>query len=247
MAETSKKYGYNSTFPTRIRDLMGENKTTQKELSLICGVKSQSVSLWVNGETRPDILSLVKIAEHFNVSTDYLLGLTDYKTTDKATVEMCKALGLSEDAVGLLLGDVETSYGKCVARNHRKYLGEELEKNDLKRSFDVLACDIACTFNRLIDEYVKEYTYMHEHLDERFYPKPLLSLLQDFYARLDSKNFCMSDDGRFVELQGEAVITAETESGSITSVSFTPKDIFLTAAINEILARLNQLKTEGTK
>lgn len=244
MAETSKTYGYNSTFPTRIRDLMGENKTTQKELSLICGVKSQSVSLWVNGDTRPDILSLVKIAEHFNVSTDYLLGLTDYKTTDKATVEMCKALGLSEDAIGLLLGDIETPYAKCVARTHRKRIGENIKKSDLKQSFDVLSHNIALTFNRLVDEYLKEYTYMHENLDELFVPTPLLSLLQDFYVAVDAKEFMMHCDQTFVGFEEEAVITAETESGYITSIYFSPKEAFVTSAINSIVARLNKIKTE---
>lgn len=77
MSKASEKYGYDSIFPTRFRHLMDNNKVNQKTMAEFCGVQRQSISLWHNGETRPDILSLGKIAEYFNVSTDYLLGLTD--------------------------------------------------------------------------------------------------------------------------------------------------------------------------
>lgn len=58
---------------------MSKQKVTQKVIADVCGVQRQSVSCWMNGETRPDILSLAKIAKYFNLSTDYLLGLTDIK------------------------------------------------------------------------------------------------------------------------------------------------------------------------
>ena len=76
-----KKHEYNkdSTFPYRLRGLMEDRKVTQNKIAEVCNVTRQSVSQWQNGETRPDILALRKIAEYFNVSTDYLLGLTDVK------------------------------------------------------------------------------------------------------------------------------------------------------------------------
>lgn len=77
MSKASEKYGYDSIFPTRFRDLMDKNKVNQKTMAELCGVQRQSISLWYNGDTRPDIISLGKIAQHFGVSTDYLLGLTN--------------------------------------------------------------------------------------------------------------------------------------------------------------------------
>ena len=64
-------------FTQRLRALMKENNVTQRKIAEICSVKAQSVSQWYNGDTQPDIASLVKIAKFFNVTTDYLLGLTD--------------------------------------------------------------------------------------------------------------------------------------------------------------------------
>lgn len=103
MRKASKTdYGYNSTFPRRLRKIMDDNKTTQAILANECGVERQSVAQWRDGNTRPDILSLRKIAEFYNVSTDYLLGLTDEKTTDKATKELCATLGLTDSSISYL-------------------------------------------------------------------------------------------------------------------------------------------------
>ena len=67
----------------------------------MCGVARQSVSQWRDGNTRPDILSLEKIARYFNVSTDYLLGIEDGKTR-QATADL-DALGLDEECLNIIL------------------------------------------------------------------------------------------------------------------------------------------------
>ena len=50
----------------------------------------------------PSADTVVRIANHFGVSTDWLLGLTDVKSTDKATKELCDTLGLSEQSIECL-------------------------------------------------------------------------------------------------------------------------------------------------
>jgi transcriptional regulator with XRE-family HTH domain len=46
-------------------------------MAKIFGVTKQSVSNWENENIMPSVDMLVKIADFFNVSTDFLLGLTD--------------------------------------------------------------------------------------------------------------------------------------------------------------------------
>lgn len=223
MAETSKEYGYNSTFPTRMRKLMAENKTTQKEISLVCDVKSQSVSLWVNGETRPDILSLVKIAEHFNVSTDYLLGLTDVKTTDKATLEACKALGLSEDTVKILMGDV--SAPNC-------YVNGE-------------TC--AAVFDRLVNEWKEDASFQSQRGYDPESSHPLVKLLSDFYGCLNATSFSIVRTGKeniHISRWSHLLLTANAD-GAVNTPYMTPRNIAIDSVINRITYRLRTLEHES--
>lgn len=49
----------------------------QKELALILNCTNATVSGYENSRNEPDLDTLIKIARFYNVSTDYLLGLTD--------------------------------------------------------------------------------------------------------------------------------------------------------------------------
>lgn len=49
---------------------------TQVQLAQKLGVTKQTVSNWENDNIQPSIDMLVKLSNIFNVSTDYLLGLT---------------------------------------------------------------------------------------------------------------------------------------------------------------------------
>lgn len=62
----------------RIKDLRKSKKITQDELGSILGLSGKSaISNYENGYSAPDNEMLNKIADYFNVSTDYLLGRTD--------------------------------------------------------------------------------------------------------------------------------------------------------------------------
>ena len=63
-----------------IRDLRREMDCTQNKLADILGVTQDSISLWENDKRIPDASYIVTMSKFFDVSTDYLLGLTgDYK------------------------------------------------------------------------------------------------------------------------------------------------------------------------
>ena len=59
-----------------IKKLRTSFKISQVELAEKLGVTKQCVSNWENGNVLPSIDMLVKLAGFFNVSTDYLLGLS---------------------------------------------------------------------------------------------------------------------------------------------------------------------------
>ena len=55
---------------------------SQVELSKALGVTKQCVSNWENDNVAPSVEMLVKIADYFRVTTDYLLGRTQTITVD---------------------------------------------------------------------------------------------------------------------------------------------------------------------
>ncbi|MDE6201376.1 MAG: helix-turn-helix domain-containing protein [Clostridiales bacterium] len=60
-----------------IKRLRTANNLTQVELAADLGVSKQCVSNWENDYIQPSIEMLIKIAQYFKVSTDFLLDLND--------------------------------------------------------------------------------------------------------------------------------------------------------------------------
>lgn len=82
-----------------LQDVKIANGIIQDNVAKSIGVSRQALGKWANGETVPDILDLKKLAKYFDVSADYLLGLTENATTDTDLKAVCDYTGLSEDAV----------------------------------------------------------------------------------------------------------------------------------------------------
>ncbi len=61
----------------RIRNLRTDRQLTQKALGAVIGVNPATVSLYESGHRQPSQEILVTIAKFFDVSVDYLLGLSD--------------------------------------------------------------------------------------------------------------------------------------------------------------------------
>ena len=63
-----------SVFAEQLKTLRKINGLTQKELAEKLKIKQNSYSDWENGKSEPNIEMLVRIADYFDVSLDYLLG-----------------------------------------------------------------------------------------------------------------------------------------------------------------------------
>ena len=61
-----------------LKQLRLENNLSQKDLSQILGVNHRTICNWEAARNEPDLSMLVKIANSFNVTTDYLLDSEDY-------------------------------------------------------------------------------------------------------------------------------------------------------------------------
>lgn len=59
-----------------IQELRKDRGLTQTQLAKIFFTSQRTVSNWESGRNEPPYDMLIKYAKYFNVSTDYILGLT---------------------------------------------------------------------------------------------------------------------------------------------------------------------------
>lgn len=63
----------------RLYDLRTDNDLTQEKVAKILNTSKQTYGRYENGQRKLSIEDLIKLAEFYNVSTDYILGLSDEK------------------------------------------------------------------------------------------------------------------------------------------------------------------------
>lgn len=87
---------------SRIKELRIAHNISQVQLAKLLGVTKQSVSNWENNNIQPSVEMVIKIAQLFSVSSDYLLCLNDRKFLEVS--------GLSEETIVHLqqiIGDIQ--------------------------------------------------------------------------------------------------------------------------------------------
>lgn len=67
-------------FSARLLDLMQFNNLSIHKLAADIAVQRKSIINWVEGRNYPRYDALIKLANYFKVSTDYLVGLADNNT-----------------------------------------------------------------------------------------------------------------------------------------------------------------------
>lgn len=72
----------------RIRDLRKQKRMSQTELAKSAGVSQTTVTAWETGKAEPSSSAVAKLADIFNVTTDYLLGRPDKQVAKKDDVEL---------------------------------------------------------------------------------------------------------------------------------------------------------------
>lgn len=91
----------------RIGILRARAGESQQELADKIGVKRETVKFWESGDRQIKGADIVKLAKHFNVSTDYLLGFSEAATDDRDLKFVCAYTRLSEDSIKAIL-DIPT-------------------------------------------------------------------------------------------------------------------------------------------
>lgn len=61
-------------FGLRLKELRKESGERQSDLADFLSVSKTTVCQWETNKQEPDLKTLVKIADHYKISTDFLLG-----------------------------------------------------------------------------------------------------------------------------------------------------------------------------
>lgn len=88
----------NRKLPDLYSDLRNEKGLSQTELANKLNCNKQLISKLESGERSLSMTMLKAYADFFNVSTDYLLGLTGIKTKDTELKTVSEYIGLNEEA-----------------------------------------------------------------------------------------------------------------------------------------------------
>ena len=67
----------------RLAQLRKERKISQVKLAMDLNTNQNTISRYETGEREADYATLIRIADYFNVSTDYLLERTDNPEINK--------------------------------------------------------------------------------------------------------------------------------------------------------------------
>ena len=106
----------NLSFKDRIVELRTEYGLSQQDLARAINFGKSIIYYWENGEREPNTKALIALSNYFNVSIEYLLGISDEekiysdysaRLTDKEKRLLKAFMQLDDVAQEKLLGDAE--------------------------------------------------------------------------------------------------------------------------------------------
>ena len=109
------------------------------------GIPYPTFIKYYNGTSECSATNLIKIAEYYNVSVDYLLGRTDVKTLDMDISGCCKLTGLSEAAAK-----------KIIKSNFSDVISQIIENPEFDEMINALSSALCFRHLALPDKKVME-------------------------------------------------------------------------------------------
>ena len=122
-------------FPKRLKELRLAHGETQRDLANAIEVGRTTISEYESGKIVPKQEGLLRIANHFNVSVDYLTGVSNERATRKqnssdldALLNTIHHILLDEyDTPVTYEGEVLSSKQKLIIDQHLEHLRDNIE------------------------------------------------------------------------------------------------------------------------
>lgn len=106
-----------STFPDILSDLISESGKKLREIARESGIGVSQLSAYQSGKNEPNMSTLVKLSDYFNVSVGFLVGKSDTVTYDAKIGYAREFTGLSKAAIQALsrIKDDNPEYASVIS------------------------------------------------------------------------------------------------------------------------------------
>ena len=182
-------------FAQALNTLIDEHSNV-KELTEYLGFSPQAINQYRNGQTRPSLESICKIADFYNVSVDYLLGRNPIPSTDynvqkvheytgltmAAISELCAMKALNDrnaesDILSLML---ESSEFRYIIGLFSLVVSEKIQKSPAPTAeFDFRSIPNEALYSSVMNIYMTELAErIAARFEERYHESPQMRKLQ---------------------------------------------------------------------
>ena len=221
----------------RLIKLISESGKTRKEIAKGIEGTEAAIAKHVGGERKVNPEYIVKYAKYFNVSCDYLLGLTNVATVNTDLRNICDYTGLSEKAVN----NLNVLSKACGAFNPLKTINKLIEYEDYANGSNDITESGKYVFT-LIN------TFLHSSLDENSYYVIANGLIQNSTDKLVTSRKEL-ESLKYVAEDGvtrDFAMKKENQEKIITNscTPSLPAKIFENALVIEIERKLIDIKKE---
>lgn len=110
----------NEIFGKRLKELRSATGKNQEDIANTVGISRARYSHYENNHVEPDIDLIRKIADVFNVTTDYLLGRTNAKNIDEQMEQDMKRLEVESPIIGNRKDQPFKKYGLRIDMDYTK-------------------------------------------------------------------------------------------------------------------------------
>ncbi|WAM33266.1 helix-turn-helix domain-containing protein [Caldicellulosiruptor morganii] len=179
-------------FRFRLKELREEKNISRNDLAEILGVSTQTIANYENGHREPNFDTLLKIADFFGVTVDYLIGHSDFRTREEEfkgknfyeKYKLDEVIEVSLDSESkAILGNILVNNVEPLIRNISGILYQHTfgdEKKDFFTLFKKLLDSLNLYFGSLL-EYTKKPAYFLA-LKSDYDPSYALKLLFERYG-----------------------------------------------------------------
>ena len=140
----------------RLKELRAKKNMSLRDLASVLNISYSSLGKYERGEQQPSYETLIKIANYFNVTTDYLVGITNAKLPDFRKIS--DDLNLSDDSIAKL-----KKLPLVIDRNNGMSLADILNEIIIHPKFEKLLKSMLLYVSRDQNEWYKLQNYLNKN------------------------------------------------------------------------------------